>query len=335
MNIKMNLAEEFNIPNKATLRTLFIPIAMFAIFCLLIPFRLDSQTDSNILHFTKRIFAGVILFSFFLRSEEFFVDMEHKKNLDKFTTIITWIIFLSVVIVIGIPSIAALALLSLVYARSVYWIMIMLSSVSLFTFGAKPKFMNSFPKVGQCITIANHCSDIDDIFVPLIFWFRKWKVIFASEIIRIPLVRFFANIVGIPLNREDRKSRGGVALKTQRAINQGFDILIYPEGRRLQVKNESNLMEEFVDDGAFEISIKNNLPIVPVVLSWTYLFKPRSGQWWNSPRTIRIIYLDPVYPPKMSKEEINDKDTLKIAVEKLKSQIRPAMISKLRETLQS
>jgi len=36
------------------------------------------------------------------------------------------------------------------------------------------------------------------------------------------------------------------------------------------------------------------VPIVPVVVSWTFLFKPRSGQWWFSPRTITIKFINSV-----------------------------------------
>ena len=45
--------------------------------------------------------------------------------------------------------------------------------------------------------------------------------------------------------------------------------------------------------GAFHWSSKCNVPIMPVVVSWTFLFQPRSGQWWFSPRTITIHYLEP------------------------------------------
>ncbi len=337
MNIKI-FSEDIYVPNRATLRAQLLPVVIFAVFCLLIPDRIDNQTDSHILYFSKRIFVGIMLFSFFLRSEEFFLNIEHKKNLDKITTIITWIVFLSTVLTIGISSILLLLIFSLIFKRLVYIVMIILSSVTLFVLGAKPKFLNSFPKVGQCVLISNHGSTIDELFLALIFWFRKWKVVFDPTVVRIPLVTLFAKkFVGIPVDRKDKKSKTMAALKTQRAVNSGFDVMVYPEGRRLQVSSyeEGKIMEEFVEDGAFELAIKNQLPIVPVVTSWTFLFKPRSGQWWLSPRTIKIIYLDPIYPPKISREERKDKDKWDAAIEDLKSKSRNAMLQKLEETLRS
>lgn len=336
MNIKNYFVEDLNLYNKSTLRSLVVPVAIFAIFFLLIPFRIDERVDSHILYFSKRIFAGIILFSFFLRSEELFLDIDQKKDLDKITTILTWIVFIPTVLTVGATSVVILLIFSTVFKRLVYVIMIILSSVILFILGAKPKFVNSFPKVGQCILISNHCSTVDELFLPLIFWFRKWKVIFAFEVVRIPLVKFFAKtFVGIPVNRQDQNSKFIAALKIQRVINSGFDMMFYPEGRRLQVSSHENgkIMEEFVEDGAFELAIKNQLPIVPVITSWTFLFKPRSGQWWLSPRTIKIIYLDPIYPLKLSRAEIKDKDKLQLAVDELKTKARNLMVSKLEEAL--
>lgn len=324
MHIKNFFVEELHVPNRATFRAQFLPVAIFAIFCLLIPFRIDNQTDSHILYFSKRIFVGIMSFSFFLRFEEFFLDINQKKDLDKITTIITWIVFVPTVVIVGATSVVILLIFSLVFKRLVYSVMIIISSTILFIFGAKPKFVNSFPKVGQCILVANHCSGTDDLFLPLIFWFRKWKVVFASEVVRIPLVHVFAErFVGIPVDRTNSKSRIKALMQTKRAIQKGFDIMIYPEGRRLRTSeyNNGKVMENFVDSGAFDLSIKNNLPIVPVVISWTFLFKPRSGQWWHSPRTIKIIYLDPVYPEGKS-------------IDELKEQVHKVMLSKLRETLQ-
>lgn len=323
MKVKHTFFEDLHLPNKATVRTFLVALALLSIFCLLIPMRIDTRVDSHILYFSKRVFVGVILFSFFLRSEEFFIDINNKETLDKVTTVITWIIFIAVVIVIGIPLILLLAILSLVFKGFVYPIMVMLASSTLFIFGIKPKFVNSFPALDQCVLVANHCSTVDELFLPLIFWLRKWKVVFAFEVVRIPMVKFFAELfVGIPVDRKDSRSKIKAALQTQRAIKQGFNIMIFPEGRRLRTSEyeKGKLMEDFVDNGAFELSIKNNLPIVPAVISWTFLFKPRSGQWWYSPRTIKIIYLDPVYPDGKT-------------VEEMKLQVHNLMLATLKQSL--
>jgi hypothetical protein len=59
-----------------------------------------------------------------------------------------------------------------------------------------------------------------------------------------------------------------------------------------------------------------------VVISWTFLFKPRSGQWWFSPRTIIIYYLDP---------EIKKKDE---DIEDFKNRVRQKMLEVLKSSIE-
>lgn len=123
--------------------------------------------------------------------------------------------------------------------------------------------------------------------------FRKWKVVFAPEIMRIPFVGYFLKYVGIPLERTSINSKEEVKITLKSEISKGYSILIFPEGRRLRVEKKDEYLSPF-NKGAFFLSQTSGVPIVPVVVSWTFLFKPRSGQWWFSPRTITIKFINSV-----------------------------------------
>jgi 1-acyl-sn-glycerol-3-phosphate acyltransferase len=230
-----------------------------------------------------------MFFYLILRSKDFFL-FKPNKSFDKVTTVITWIISVPVFIFLGITG---SLFISLPIKNIIYKVMWTISIVVLFILGVRLDFDGEMPK-GQVIVIANHCSWIDDALNSIIMSWFKWKVVYAEEVTRIFLASFFLKYIGVPINRTDEKSRKMVFRSIIVAIKEGYNILMYPEGRRLPTdKGEDQYLLPF-EDGAFALSKLTGKPIQPVIMSWTYLFKPRSGQWWYSPRTIRIYWLKPM-----------------------------------------
>jgi 1-acyl-sn-glycerol-3-phosphate acyltransferase len=151
--------------------------------------------------------------------------------------------------------------------------------------------------------------------------YKKWKVVFAKGEKRIPFVVTFLKYIGIPFSREELRSKKETSDKVISYLKeQDGNILVFPEGRRLPVEKREDLIMAF-HHGAFRWSYECDVPIIPVVVSWTFLFKPRSGQWWFSPRTITINYLDPVL--MREHESIDD----------FSQRIRESMLIKLKEEL--
>ena len=158
---------------------------------------------------------------------------------------------------------------------------------------------------------------MDDVLNPIIMGRSPWKVIFTKGLTRIPFVGNFLNYIGIPITREEMISRTRVAKQTISFLKEKKgNLLIFPEGRRLLVEKKKDLLMTF-SPGAFLWSKECNIPVIPVVVSWTFKFQPRSGQWWFSPRTITIHYLDPV--------NIKDDES----IEDFSNRTRNVMLSKL------
>lgn len=262
---------------------------------------------------TCYVYFGVMAFLFFLRSRDYWF-FHAGKTFDKIVTILIWAISLPVFIIFGIFTLIVV----IVFPMLIYAFSMLIATVVVFMFGIRLKIPEKMPK-GQFIVTPNHCSTIDDVLNGIIMGMHKWKVIFAREVRRIPLVRLLLRRVGIPFSRAEFLSRKDVSLKMKAVIDKGFNLLIFPEGKRLVVGKEHEYLSSF-DDGAFRFSKATGIPILPVVVSWTFLFKPRSGQWWFSPCTIVIYYLEPITIGE--NEEISE----------FKNRVRTVMLEKLKST---
>lgn len=268
-----------------------IPIVALALLVVVLPyFTLGLYPRTTTLY----IYLGVMVFFSLLRSKEILFFKSHK-NFDKVVTILIWIVSIPTFIVYGMLAI----IIILVFPSTVYVVAYLLSIIIVFVFGIRLVVIGKFPK-GQYIVISNHCSTVDDILNPSFMGFRSWKVVYDPTIRRIPLVKYFLRHFGIPVVRTNMESREEVKIVMDDEAKNDFSILVFPEGRRLRPDMAHEYLEKF-QPGAFTLSIDNNIPILPVVVSWTYLFKPRKGQWWFSPRKIIVKILDPIFPIKNEK----------------------------------
>ncbi len=233
------------------------------------------------------IYLGVTIFLSLLRLKGSYTN----KTLDQVVTILMYLIVIPVLLILGIPFF----FIAVIVRPFMYRIMYFLATTILYVFGIRLEFVGKLPK-GQYIIICNHCSTIDDIINAPIMGLKGWKVVFAPEVRRIPLVSLFLMFIGIPVKREDLESKEEVKGAIKFFLEKKFNILIFPEGKRLTEprKRKKDVYILPFQKGAFFLSQKTGIPVVRVVVSWTYLFKPRAGQWWFSPRKITIKYLDPI-----------------------------------------
>ena len=89
-------------------------------------------------------------------------------------------------------------------------------------------------------------------------------VIAKAEVSKIPVLDAGAKLTGvIYVKRENQDSRHAVRAKMAEILLDGINILVYPEGT---VNGEPNLME--YRPGTCIAAVKNNIPVVPVVLEY-------------------------------------------------------------------
>lgn len=153
--------------------------------------------------------------------------------------------------------------------------------------------INSFSESSQnFVLVANHTSYID---VMVMFRMSKIPFVFVGkkELVKIPIFGYLYKRVVIMVDRSSSKSKFGVYGRVDKAIEKGYNICIFPEKSYL---DETILLNPF-KDGAFKISLKYKMPILPLV----FLDCKRKFPWYTShgyPGSLRVKILDMILSDK-------------------------------------
>ena len=167
------------------------------------------------------------------------------------------------------------------------------------------------------IVVFNHCSFVDTYFVSKIPVFdghigvRAWPF-------RMPWYYLFMRIAAY-MNLEDSSWE-----KIQSDAGAIFDdnkyLVIFPEGHR----SRTGKIGRF-HSGAFNLSVRYNVPIFPVCITGTHDLLP-PGRWWFEPSRVSLKLIDPVEPGKFQGENAHIelrkyvKKMMAEAIDQMKSQ---------------
>ncbi len=138
------------------------------------------------------------------------------------------------------------------------------------------------------VMVANHQSLLDILVLFRLFTHFKW--ISKIENFRVPLVGW-----NMTLNRYVRLRRGSRASVIQmikhctRTLAEGNSIMMFPEGTR----SLDGRMRPF-QSGAFELALKCERPLLPIVLNGTSNALPKRGFVLQGRHRITIKVLEPL-----------------------------------------
>jgi 1-acyl-sn-glycerol-3-phosphate acyltransferase len=125
------------------------------------------------------------------------------------------------------------------------------------------------------ILIANHPSAFEDIGIPALFPVHSLAKI---EVRDWWLVGRISTASGtLYVHRESRESRNAAAARIEEALRQGKNIALYPEGGC----KGRRIFESF-RYGAFDISMRTGIPILPVFLH----YESQDDFEWRPPQTL-------------------------------------------------
>ncbi len=230
----------------------------------------------------------------------------HIKWIDILLTIPIVIITTVLLIILGILSL----IIILIYPKSIYRVSYTLSLIILFVLGVNLKFEGDAPPKGsQFILVGNHTSFIDELLIVVAMEGLPWTIVFAKEIKRIP---FFGKMLkghGIPVDRDDPCSKKTAGKQIIKAMSSGKSFAIFPEGKRMRPDDfKKGIFLYPFENGAFHLASKNNFFVYPVVFSYPFFYKPRSGRWWFSPQTVTIVRLPPINTVAKDCENKDERD---------------------------
>jgi 1-acyl-sn-glycerol-3-phosphate acyltransferase len=138
------------------------------------------------------------------------------------------------------------------------------------------------------VMISNHQSILDILVLYSLFIHFKW--VSKLENFRLPFVGWTMSLNRyIRLDRSSTKSFMKMMRDSEKNLNEGNSVMIFPEGTR-------SLTHDFrtFKEGAFHLALKSKKPILPIILNGTGDAAPKKGFVFRKNKNLRVRVLDPV-----------------------------------------
>jgi len=171
---------------------------------------------------------------------------------------------------------------------------------------------------GKYIFCTNHFSYLDIPTMGL----NPVNTIFVGKnaMEKIPLFGFMYRRLHITVNRQSLRSRGNTMLASMKAIGEGKNLVIYPEGG---IATQHPPAMVHFKDGAFRAAIEKQIAIVPVTIPFNWKLLPDQNPLRLRWGKIKVIFHEPVETTGLTLanvKEVKDKVYSIIAAELLKQQ---------------
>ncbi len=138
------------------------------------------------------------------------------------------------------------------------------------------------------VIVSNHQSLAD---IPVITHLRvdtKWLA--KAELFRVPLFGWMLRMAGdVPVERGDARKAAKAMLRCARYLRQGCSVVFFPEGTR----SPDGALLPF-NEGPFQLAIREQAPILPLVLDGSGDALPRNSWLFGETQVIRLRILTPV-----------------------------------------
>ncbi|HNW56415.1 MAG TPA: lysophospholipid acyltransferase family protein [Bacteroidales bacterium] len=150
------------------------------------------------------------------------------------------------------------------------------------------------------VMISNHQSILDTILLTCLRYRFKW--ISKIENLKVPVLGWYLGMAGyIIVDRDNEKSKETMLADSYNCLKKGISLMIFPEGTRSR-DNQIGVFKR----GAFELAIKANVPILPILIDGTGGVLPKHGVVFSSGHHLKIKVLDPVQPDSFDTENPYD-----------------------------
>jgi 1-acyl-sn-glycerol-3-phosphate acyltransferase len=138
------------------------------------------------------------------------------------------------------------------------------------------------------VIVSNHQSLAD---IPLLSHLRldtKWLA--KAELFRVPLVGWMMRMAGdVPVDRSVPRQGARAILRCGKYLRQRCSVVFFPEGGR----SPNGEVQPF-NEGAFQLAIREQVPILPVVVEGTGKALPSKTWLWGKSRGIQLRVLEAV-----------------------------------------
>jgi 1-acyl-sn-glycerol-3-phosphate acyltransferase len=140
------------------------------------------------------------------------------------------------------------------------------------------------------VIVPNHQSMLDIVFFNMLHHRLRW--VSKIEVFKIPIVGWEMRMVKyIELVRGNKASVVKMMESCVESLQEGISVVIFPEGTR-SLTGEIGKFKP----GAFQIAVKTDKPLLPVLIDGTGDILPKKGFLFGSRIVVRIRVLDPIFP---------------------------------------
>lgn len=125
------------------------------------------------------------------------------------------------------------------------------------------------------------------------------KPLIKRELTLIPFLGQMLSIACIAVDRSSKEARKKSKENMLNDLKQKISVLIFAEGTR---NRTGKPLKDFFD-GAFDLAIDAQVPIIPIVLTNIKKINPKHD-WFFRPTTIEVRHLAPIFPDGNSEASI-------------------------------
>lgn len=138
------------------------------------------------------------------------------------------------------------------------------------------------------VVVSNHQSLADIPLLAHLHLDAKWLA--KAELFRVPVFGWMMKLAGdVPVDRSNRRKAAQALLQCARYLHQKCSVVFFPEGTR-SVTGE---VLPF-NDGPFQLALRENVPILPIVVEGTGTALPRATWRFGATQDIFLRVLPPV-----------------------------------------
>lgn len=149
------------------------------------------------------------------------------------------------------------------------------------------------------VMVCNHLSQADIPLISNLPWEMKWVA--KKELFSLPVVGWMMRLAGdIPVDRSALNRKSATLDRAGETLDRRCSVIFFPEGTR----SRDGGMNRFAT-GAFELAIRRQVPILPMVIDGTQNCLPKKSWKFGSARNIRLQILDPVSTEGLSPSREN------------------------------
>lgn len=150
------------------------------------------------------------------------------------------------------------------------------------------------------IMVCNHLSQADIPLISNLPWEMKWVA--KKELFDTPVVGWMMKLAGdISVDRKAPDRREQTYQQARFYLSHHCSVMFFPEGTR----SRNGKLNRF-KAGAFDLAIREGIPILPMVIDGTQNTLPKRSWKFGVAKHIKLKILDPIATDSLEKSDIRE-----------------------------